>query len=279
MPDIEYPGKNLGSLNLGGETVSGEVVPRVVLMGDYYTRVRQGAIAGHSMVMIIGHDDAVTTTKTTVSPTLTTLNIDQSDLDATPATVDIASSNVNDTSAGTGLQTCRLSGLSSAGVAQSETISMNGQTEVASSNTYSAVCGLRGLTWGSGTVNAGEIWAGNGIFTAGVPATKYFTIEAGLNKGTTAYYVVPAGHTLYAEKISLLLGSSGKDLKFFIESSDEGVNFVTEDPFEIESGSVFPGDVIALPGFVAGTHVRIEAISSVSSTSVTVTLSCVLIAD
>lgn len=292
MANTNFPGPDLGKLALGTETVGGEVLPRFVLMdgaatptisnlpaAEYYTQIRRGLITGQSMVAIIGHDDAVTTTKTTISPTLTTLNIDQSDLDATPATVDVASSNVNDTSAGSGMRTCTLSGLNSSGVAQSETITLNGQTEVTSSNTYSAVLGLRGLTWGAGKLNAGEIWCGNGTFTAGVPATKYFTIETGLNKATTAYYVVPAANTFYAEKISLFLGSAGKDVKLFLESSTDGVNFITEDPFEIESGSEYHGDIIALPGFVAGTHIRVEGISSAATTSVTVTLAGVLIAD
>ena len=132
---------------------------------DYNLEVLRGNVAGHSMVSINCEIETLTTTRITISPNLTTELIDQSGLHATSATVDVASDDANDTSAGTGLRTLTLIGLDDSGVAQTETITTSGQTEVTSANTYSAIHGWRGLTYGSGNTSAGNIYIGNGTFT------------------------------------------------------------------------------------------------------------------
>lgn len=247
---------------------------------DYRLQVLRGKVSGHSMVPIEGHDDELANTQTTIAPTLASGNIDQSGLTTTPATVDVASTDANDTSAGTGLQTVTLTGLDSSGDAQSETISMSGQTEVTSANTYSAVHGLRSLTWGAGNTNAGTVWCGNGTFTAGVPATKYVSMHIGHNVSMTAYYVVPNGKTLYARHLTLQLGTASKDVEFYVEHSSNGINWFTEQIFELESGSEFGTSVEDLAGFPAGEHVRIEAVAATAgSTKVTAILTCELITD
>ena len=105
---------------------------------DYNLEVLKGNVPGSAVVIIIGHDDANPTTRTTYSPGLgaATGDINQSTIHVTPAVVSMASTNANDTSAGTGLRTVLLSGLDSNGNAQTETISLNGTTAVASVNTY-----------------------------------------------------------------------------------------------------------------------------------------------
>ncbi len=245
---------------------------------DYNLEVLRGNVAGHTMVAIEGHDEDLTTTHTTIHPSGTTLNIDQSGIDATPATVDVASTDADDTSAGAGVRTLTLSGLDSSGVAQSETITMNGQTEVTSSGTYSAVLGLRCLTWGASTFNEGTIWCGNGTFTAGVPGTKYFSMNPEFNNALTAYYVVPAGKTLYLREFTMTVATTNKDVEFFIDQSANGVNWFTEIVFGMEPGE-FQDDLRAIPGIVAGQHVRVEGISSASGTDVSTVLSCELVDD
>ena len=249
-----------------------------ITSSDYNLDVLRGLIAGHSMVLIEGHDEALTTTRTTVTPTATTTNIDQSGLDTTPATVDVASTSANDTSAGSGVRTVTLSGLDSSGVAQSEIITLNGQTEVTSANTYSAVLGLRSVTWGATTWNEGTLWAGNGTFTSGVPATKYFAMGIRQNKGLTAYYVVPAGKTLYVRDATLMISTTNKDVDFFLEQSSNGINWFTEIVFGVEPGD-FQDEIRALPGIIAGQHIRIEAKSSASGTDATVILEGELVDD
>ena len=52
-------------------------------------------------------------------------------------------------------------------------------------------------TVGSGGKNAGDINAGTGTVTLGVPAVLYDIIAAGYNNRTTGHYCVPAGYTGY----------------------------------------------------------------------------------
>lgn len=243
---------------------------------DHSIEVRLGNVPGHTMVAIEGHDEDLTTTRTTVHPSGSTANIDQSGIDGTPATIDVASTDVDDTSAGAGVRTLTLIGLDSSGDAQSETITMDGQTEVTSSSTYSAIIGLRCLTWGASTNNEGTIWAGNGVFTAGVPATKYFSMNPQFNKALTAYYVVPAGKTLYLREFTMTVATTNKDVDFYVEQSSNGINWFTELVFGMEPGE-FQDDIIAIDGIAAGQHVRVEAKSSAASTDVSTVLSCELV--
>ena len=125
---------------------------------DYNLEVLRGNVSGHTMYPIIGHDESLSTTKIVIHPTGVTINIDQSSIDATPATVKISSTSNNDAAAGTGLQTATLFGLDSSGDIQTETISdINGQTGSTSANTYSAIYGLVGLTAGSLNFNDGTV--------------------------------------------------------------------------------------------------------------------------
>ena len=239
---------------------------------DRNLEIRKGKVTGHAMVSILGHNDAQTTTRVTISPSMTTATIDQSSLDATPATVKVASTNANDTSAGTGLRTLTLKGLDTNGAAQSETITLNGQTEVTSSLTYSAVTGWKGLTAGSGGKNDGVVWVGTGTFTSGVPDTKFFSGDIGYNKGFTAYYVVPAGKTLHIFAFAATLASSNKAVEFFIDTSADGVFWLTRCVFAVESGAAIETYIYSMGSVPAGTHVRVEADSSASNTIVSVVL-------
>ena len=247
---------------------------------DWDIEVRKGNVPKHSVVSIIGHAETVGTQKITITPELSTGDIDQSDLTTTAATVDVASTSANDVdTTGTGLRTLLLMGLSGAGVPQSETIALNGQTEVTSVNTYSAVLGFRGLTAGTTNSNEGVIWVGNGVFTAGLPATKYFSGDIEFNKGHTAYYVVPAATTFLGTKFIANLSSTNKDVEFFIETSVDGIFWVTEVAFGMTSGATMESIIRAMPPFAAGTHIRIRAESTTATTDITVILDGYLLAD
>lgn len=235
---------------------------------DYNLEVLKGNVPNSSMVFLNGHDQALTTTRTTVHPTGTTANIDQSGLASSAATVDVASTDANDDDGDSGLRTLLLQGLDSSGNAQSETITMNGQTEVTSANTYSAITGMIGTSWGASAYNEGTVWCGNGTFTGGVPATKYFSMDANGNKALTAYIVVPTSQTYYMRQITLAVATSNKDVDFYLETSSNGLNWITQAVFGMEPFT-WQGNIIAVPGLVAGTHVRVEAQSSASGTDVT----------
>ena len=124
-------------------------------------------------------------------------------------TMTVSSSDANDTSAGTGARTVLISGLDGSYNEISETITMNGQTPVTTSNSYLRVNRALVLTAGSGEVNAGIIYVGTGTVTAGVPANKYTTINGdGTNQSLQAFWTVPAGYTAYIYQTNISTGTS-----------------------------------------------------------------------
>lgn len=112
---------------------------------------------------------------------------------AAAATMQVSSASANDTAAGTGARTVLVEGLSSTYAAISETVTMNGQTQVATVNQYLRVNRLTVLTAGSGGANAGILYIGTGAPTAGKPAVVVNLIAAGLNKSMSGFYTVPLG--------------------------------------------------------------------------------------
>ena len=247
---------------------------------DFNLAVRLGQVAGISAKSVFGHNEIVGTTKVTVSPTFTTGSISQSDLAATPATVDVASTSANDThTTGTGARTVELKGLDASGNLQTETISITGQTEVTSANTYSAVHSLTTLTAGSSAGNEGVLWCGNGTFTAGVPATPYLSADIGTNMSHTGYYVVPTGKTLIGTHMILNVSSTTKDVEFYLETSTDGVLWITGEIFGITDGATAAFPLLSWPDAVAGTHIRLQCRSSAVTTDVTMELDGYLVDD
>lgn len=110
---------------------------------------------------------------------------------STSGTFYVASSSANDTSAGTGARTVFIRGLleTSSGIYEegSETITLNGQTSVATANSnWFRVNLMFVLTAGTGTRNAGAIYISDvNAFTAGVPTTKTNAICAIIGPSTT----------------------------------------------------------------------------------------------
>lgn len=243
--------------------------------------VREGNVPGRTKVSIIGHDEAATTTRTTIHPTGTTLNIDQSAISATPAVVEVASTSTDDalSGPGTGAHSVTVIGLDASGDVQSETVTLTGTTKAATSATFSAVNGLRIAAVGTGKKNAGTIWCGTGTFTAGVPAVKLFSMNIAFNRGMTAYYVVPTGKTLYFNQLTVTTQAAAKKVgDVFVEQSTDGLFWFTEATFGFGDATDFQGQVLAVPGIPAGSHIRIEALST-GTTDVTAILGCELVDD
>ena len=233
---------------------------------DYNLEVLQGNIPGHSMVAIIGFNDDAINTRVTISPEITLTDIDQSGLHATPTTVQVASTSSDDASGGDGLKAVGLLGLDSNGDVQSELIVLDGTTPVTSAGTYSAINGLRGLSLpglevGVLNENQGHLYVGNGSFTGGTPDdTIYFSGEIGHNRGTTAYYTVPAGHT-FIPRQSITNSDANKEIDIQTETSADGVFWVKELSFVFETGGGFVVPSIAFPGFGGGNHFRLTSLA------------------
>ena len=117
---------------------------------------------------------------------------------AAAAVMYVSSSSANDASAGTGARTVTFYGLDANYEEINETITLNGQTQVATTKSFLRV--FRGFvaTVGSGGTNAGDIYIGTTGASAGVPTgTFYAKITAGEAQTLMAVYTVPAGQTLY----------------------------------------------------------------------------------
>ncbi len=115
----------------------------------------------------------------------------------TATVLKISSSSADDTSDGTGARTITIQGLDANYFEKSETITLNGQTAVNTSNTYFRIHRMFVETAGSGQENAGTIYAGTGTVTTGVPANKYATIPVGYNQTMMAIYTIPCDKTAY----------------------------------------------------------------------------------
>lgn len=113
------------------------------------------------------------------------------------AQVKVSSSSANDTSAGTGARTVVVGGLDANYNEISETVSLNGQTAVLTTNSFIRVFRAYVATAGSSGTAEGTIYMGDGVVTAGVPATIYAVISLGENQTQMALWTVPAGYTLY----------------------------------------------------------------------------------
>ena len=155
-------------------------------------QVSRGQIQGHSAVIVFGYNPDVDTAEKSVWPDGGTIPHPTS-----ASVLKISSSSANDTSAGTGARTVFIEGLDSGYNTISETVTLNGQTAVNTTNSYLYVNSFYVATVGSGGENAGNINAGTGTVTAGVPAVLYDIIAAGYNSRTTGHYCVPAGYTGY----------------------------------------------------------------------------------
>ncbi len=110
--------------------------------------------------------------------------------------VNASSSSTADTSAGTGAQTILVTGVDENWDDATETLSMNGQSLVATTTTFRRVFRTQVITGGSGGQNAGDIYISTGTATAGVPddATQiYAKITIGDNQTLQAVYTVPRG--------------------------------------------------------------------------------------
>lgn len=243
---------------------------------DYSLEVAIGNVGGHSAAVVSGHQDSLGTTQFTLHPHLSI--VDQSGIMGTPATVKVASTDVNDDSVGTGLRTGELSGLDSSGDAQVETITMNGQTEVTTTKTWKAVHGFEGKTWGSGKKNAGCIFVGTGTFTAGIPATKYLSADVGFNKSLTAFYVIPNGKTGWVRRLVGTIAATGSAVNLFIKTSADGIHWITMRDFSVGAGP-FAVPINTIPGIPAGSAVTIEAALTSGTAEVAADLELEIITD
>jgi len=118
--------------------------------------------------------------------------------------VTVSSSATTDVSTNDGAHTVVIQGLGPTYNMVSDTITMNGQNAVQSTQAFTAINSLDVIDAGADASNKGVIYAGIGTVTAGVPATPYCAIAQGVSKSETLCFTVPRNHTLEIESVSVV---------------------------------------------------------------------------
>ena len=185
----------------------------------------------------------------------------------------VSSSSTADTSAGTGARTVEIFGLDADYAEISETITLNGQTAVDTTNSYLRVNRAIVRSAGTGGENAGIIYAGTGTVTNGVPANKYLSIAAGDNQTLMALWTVPAGHTAYlhGSHVTAACTTSNKLLTATIVARPDGEVFQVKDKFgiQVDGGDIHQYYHFPLK-FTEKTDIEVRAIADSGSANVEV---------
>lgn len=167
-------------------------------------QVSRGQIPGHRSVTVFGYNPDVDTTRVTVWPHTGIIPFPPAALQ-----LKVSSSSTDDTAAGTGARTVFVGGLDANHNEISEIVTLNGQTPVLTTQSFLHINSAYVATAGSGLSAAGDIYFGDGVVTAGVPATVYDLIKFDYNQRITGSYTVPAGYTAYVSQGLFSAGQPG----------------------------------------------------------------------
>lgn len=117
-------------------------------------------------------------------------------------TMFVSSTSADDNGTGTGARTILIQGLDEDYNEIEETITLNGQTQVATQLSYLRIYRSFVTLAGSDEGTNGVIYIGSSGATGGVPnTTVYASVSIG-NQTQIAAYTVPAGYTLYIDEIN-----------------------------------------------------------------------------
>jgi len=155
------------------------------------------ARSGLKQILKFGHNAVIGTDEETIW--------DQGGLYAYPTSAIVmkcSSSNTGDTST-----VISVSGLDENYNELTESITLNGQTAVNTTNSFIRV----NRVFVTDTAPSGDVYVGTGTVTSGVPATKYAKIVAGENQTEMAVWTVPSGYTGYIYKLQASGGSTASN--------------------------------------------------------------------
>ena len=182
----------VGELGSAGYVSSASPLP----IRDPLLEISRGNVTGHSIVVIRGHNPSQTSASGFVdiaeAGDLTYLT--------SAETMEIVSTSTDDDGdpVGTGLRTLLIEGVDNTGAAISETVTLNGTTDVTTVNSYLRVNSMTGLTVGSVGWNVGDVTA-----TATSAATVQSKMGPAEGLSQSSHYTVPLGKTLYTVKLEL----------------------------------------------------------------------------
>ena len=187
---------------------------------------------------------------------------------AAATTVSIASASTNDTIAGSGARTVKITYLTDAYVETEVTKTLTGQTEVTIASDVFRINKIEVLTVGATGYNEGIIYCGTGTFTTGKPANVFAIMAIGKNVNTSMIYTVPAGKTAWIFKIATGIAASvaGAVNLELIHKEDSGLCHCELNPCCL-GGALLPFIEIA-----EKSDIQIDATSAVANSSVKTTM-------
>jgi hypothetical protein len=190
---------------------------------------------------------------------------------ASASVLKVSSSSTADTSAGTGARTVELFGLDTNYDEINETVTLNGQTAVNTTNEYLRINRMIVRSAGTGTQNAGVIYAGTGTVTTGVPANKYATIAIGDNQTVMALWTVPRGYTAYLIQTDITVATTqnNKYCTVHLVARPNGEVFQIKDKFVKAESSVHQAYTIPLK-FEEKTDIEVRAIGDSSGADIAI---------
>lgn len=173
-----------------------------------YINVSRGFIPNASRLQKVGYSAGVTTSLVTVWNEAIAVVFP-----TVAAVLTVSSSSANDTAAGTGARTVTITGLDASFNQLTEVVTLNGQSAVSTVNLYYRINNISVTTAGSGGVNAGIIYIGTGIVTAGKPATIYNSMATGFNQSLSAFTTIPVGMTGYLLQVLASTDTAGTQVQ------------------------------------------------------------------
>lgn len=201
----------------------------------YELQVSKGQIAGATTLYKFARNSSVDTVEETVW--------EQGGIYVWPtsaALLYISSSSAADTDGGTGVNTIKVFGLDANYLEIEEEITLNGQTQVATTKSYLRVYRAYATLAGSGGTAAGTIYIGTSGATGGVPTGDIYANLGESDQTLLGVYTVPAGKTLYVDNINftsaISQANANATVKFNIREFGTNV-FRTVVIVELQSGT------------------------------------------
>lgn len=166
-------------------------------------------------------------------------------------TMEIFSSDVNDTLAGTGARTATITFLLDGNLSEMPdiTVALNGQTPVSlGSQTYLRATRIKVITAGSSGKNVGTLTLRHTSTTANI----FAVLPIGKNQTTIAVWTVPSGKTLYIKTIDIgmarSLGADGSaDVALLCRPFGEVFQVITNPEITNQFSYQYRGEYIEIP--------------------------------
>jgi len=182
--------RNKMQFGVDGSAVDVSAINPLPVDADFISSIgmAEGAFAGYSTVQKFGFNTDV---DADVMEDIWSYGGDYNWLD-TATQLEVLSASADDAAAGTGARTVQIWGLDASHNEQTEVVTMDGTTPVATAGTYIRLHRMKGITPGSGGTAAGLITCrivGGGVTVAEIPLPH--------NQTEMAVYTVPAGKTAY----------------------------------------------------------------------------------